>query len=112
MEGGTTQKLMCLVTDKLKSWKLLSFLPAYSLLMFFYYFTEKEEIRLLVSGVQLNVHISLCSLLICHKNDRKGICYQKNPQTKKTQKPKMGGKALPYKDKEHGKGQRKQMENR
>lgn len=37
---------------------------------------------------------------------------QKTPQTQKTPKPKVGGMALPYKDKEHERGQRQQMENK
>ena len=85
---------MCLTPDKLKSWKLLSFLPACSQLMFFYYFTEKEEIRLLVSGIQFSVCISFCSLPICQKNNSKRICYKIHKKPTNKENPKTQGISL------------------
>ena len=38
---------------------------------------KKEEVILLVNGVQLDICISFCLLPICHKNNGKGIYYQK-----------------------------------
>lgn len=76
--------------------------------MFFYYFTEKEDIDFW-SVVSSWMYAPVCSFLIFHKNNRKVICYKiTKKSTKKTQKLKVGGKTLPYKDKE----QRQQMENR
>lgn len=72
--------------------------------MFFYDFTEKEKVILLVNGVQVNICISLCSLPISHKDNSKGFCYKKTNKTKKRRE----GKAESYKDKEHGRGQRQQ----